>query len=130
MKVFKKICKVILAIILTIVLVGSLAAVIALNYKTVLASHKIKDVVNSAKTFDAGHRQRRQVRHSHGECVWTLFEWRHREHKCWKKYDDDDFSAQSVRKETRKHGMDCKEYICRRVGLDCRNDGDGRMGAD
>ncbi|WP_072700484.1 erythromycin esterase family protein [Butyrivibrio hungatei] len=52
MKVFKKICKVILAIILTIVLVGSLAAVIALNYKTVLASHKIKDVVNSAKTFD------------------------------------------------------------------------------
>lgn len=52
MKVFKKICKVILAIVLTIVLVGSLAAVIALNYKTVLASHKIKDVVNSAKTFD------------------------------------------------------------------------------
>lgn len=52
MKVFKKICKVILAIVLTIVLVGSLAAVIALNYKTVLASHKIKDVVDSAKTFD------------------------------------------------------------------------------
>ena len=51
MKVFKKICKVILAIILTIVLVGSLAAVIGLNYKTVLASHKIKDVVDSAKTF-------------------------------------------------------------------------------
>lgn len=52
MKVLKKICKVILAIILTIVLVGSLAAVIALNYKTVLASHKVKEVVESAQKFD------------------------------------------------------------------------------
>ena len=48
MKVLKKIGKVLLAIVLLIACI----AVIGLNYKTVLAGHKIKDIVDSAKSVE------------------------------------------------------------------------------
>lgn len=48
MKVLKKIGKVLLAIVLIIACI----AVIGLNYKTVLAGHKIKDIVDNAKSVE------------------------------------------------------------------------------
>ncbi len=51
MKTIKKICKTLIKIILTLVLGITLIAVIGLNYKTVLASHKIKEIVDTAKDF-------------------------------------------------------------------------------